>query len=90
MSSHARGEGRGAGPSEEDRISAEKIEAIGIEYSYLLTSQLDSQRQYYEEQIEGLKGEVRQLTELVKQMGQQTQAAREEDQEREEARSTLR
>lgn len=34
----------GGGPSAADALSAEKIEAIGIEYSYLLTSQLDSQR----------------------------------------------
>lgn len=37
------------GPSAADALAAEKVEAIGIEYSYLLTSQLDSQRAYYEE-----------------------------------------
>jgi len=37
------------GPSPADALAAEKVEAIGIEYSYLLTSQLDSQRAYYEE-----------------------------------------
>lgn len=86
MSSHARGEGRGGGPSEEDRLSAEKIEAIGIEYSYLLTSQLDSQRAYYEAQADVLRGEVQELKALVSQMAQDLQAARGEDREREEAR----
>jgi BRCA1-associated protein len=38
------------GPSPADALAAEKVEAIGIEYSYLLTSQLDSQRAYYEEE----------------------------------------
>lgn len=37
------------GPSPADALAAEKVEAIGIEYSYLLTSQLDSQRAFYEE-----------------------------------------
>lgn len=86
MSSHARGEGRGGGPSEEDRLSAEKIEAIGIEYSYLLTSQLDSQRAYYEEQADTLRAEVQGLKALVNQMAQDVQVAREEGREREEAR----
>ncbi len=39
-----------AGPTPADSLAAEKVEAIGIEYSYLLTSQLDSQRAYYEKE----------------------------------------
>jgi len=35
----------------EDDISREKLDAMGMEYTYLLTSQLDSQRLYYEERI---------------------------------------
>lgn len=46
---------RGLGPGPADTMAAEKVEAIGIEYSYLLTSQLDSQRAYYEEQLDELK-----------------------------------
>ncbi|KIM32818.1 hypothetical protein M408DRAFT_326546 [Serendipita vermifera MAFF 305830] len=42
---------RALGPGPADTMAAEKVEAIGIEYSYLLTSQLDSQRAYYEEQL---------------------------------------
>jgi BRCA1-associated protein len=52
-------------PGPADALSAEKIEAIGIEYSYLLTSQLDSQRSYYEEQSTDLKRQVEELTRLV-------------------------
>ncbi|KAJ7626433.1 hypothetical protein DFH06DRAFT_1219913 [Mycena polygramma] len=51
----------GLGPGPADALSAEKIEAIGIEYSYLLTSQLDSQRAYYEEQTNELKTQVGEL-----------------------------
>jgi BRCA1-associated protein len=39
-------------------MAAEKVEAIGIEYSYLLTSQLDSQRAYYEEQTAELRDKL--------------------------------
>lgn len=43
-------DGSRLGPTSIDSMHAEKMEAIGIEYSYLLTSQLDSQRDYYEQQ----------------------------------------
>ncbi|RDB23862.1 RING finger protein ETP1 [Hypsizygus marmoreus] len=58
----------GLGPSQADALSAEKIEAIGIEYSYLLTSQLDSQRSYYEEQTTELKNQVAELRGLVERL----------------------
>jgi BRCA1-associated protein len=35
-----------------DMVPREKMEAMGNEYTYLLTSQLESQRLYYEEQLE--------------------------------------
>lgn len=35
-----------------DMVPREKMEAMGNEYAYLLTSQLDSQRKYFEEQLE--------------------------------------
>ena len=58
----------GLGPSPADALSAEKIEAIGIEYSYLLTSQLDSQRSYYEEQTLELQSQVHELRGLVERL----------------------
>jgi len=43
---------RSDGPhSEGDLVPREKLENIGMEYTYLLTSQLESQRQYFEEQV---------------------------------------
>jgi BRCA1-associated protein len=49
------------GPSEADALAAEKIEAIGIEYSYLLSSQLDTQRTFYEDQQRGLQAQLDEL-----------------------------
>jgi BRCA1-associated protein len=39
----------GYGP---DTVPREKLDAMGSEYTYLLTSQLDSQRLYFEEQVQ--------------------------------------
>ncbi|KDQ61571.1 hypothetical protein JAAARDRAFT_54924 [Jaapia argillacea MUCL 33604] len=66
----------GLGPGPADTLSAEKIEAIGIEYSYLLTSQLDSQRVFYEEQSAELKGQVNQLKEMVDQLSKEVERSR--------------
>ena len=35
----------------DDDVSREKLDAMGMEYTYLLTTQLESQRVYYEERI---------------------------------------
>lgn len=63
-------EGRegGLGPGPGDALTAEKIEAIGIEYSYLLTSQLETQRVYYDTQKEDLEGQVEELRGLVEKL----------------------
>jgi len=65
------------GPSTSDSLTAEKIEAIGIEYSYLLTSQLDSQRAFYDEQTTALQLEVTGLKDLVTQLRQDVESSRE-------------
>jgi len=64
------------GPSASDSLTAEKIEAIGIEYSYLLTSQLDSQRSFYEEQTVALQAEVASLKDAVAQLRQDVESSR--------------
>ncbi|GLB41727.1 putative BRCA1-associated protein 2 [Lyophyllum shimeji] len=66
----------GLGPSQADALTAEKIEAIGIEYSYLLTSQLDSQRSYYEEQTSELKNQVAELKGLVERLSREFEMER--------------
>ena len=71
------GDDTGAGgPSTSDSLTAEKIEAIGIEYSYLLTSQLDSQRAFYEEQTAALQAEVIDLKGVVAQFLQEAESSR--------------
>jgi BRCA1-associated protein len=79
----------GLGPGLADTLSAEKIEAIGIEYSYLLTSQLDSQREYYEEQRAESMGQVEELKLMVQSLGKEVEkerssAAQEREQRRKE------
>ncbi|KAF8498653.1 hypothetical protein F5888DRAFT_193739 [Russula emetica] len=64
------------GPSASDSLTAEKIEAIGIEYSYLLTSQLDSQRSFYEEQTVALQAEVASLKDAVALIRQEAESSR--------------
>ena len=73
-------------PGPADALSAEKIEAIGIEYSYLLTSQLDSQRAYYEEQTTDLKHQVEELTRLVGTLGAEFEKEKEALRKQEERR----
>jgi len=74
----------GLGPSQADALSAEKIEAIGIEYSYLLTSQLDSQRSFYEEQTAELKTQVDQLKTLIEKLSEEFKCEKEHSKEEEQ------
>ncbi|KAF8661340.1 hypothetical protein AX16_001435 [Volvariella volvacea WC 439] len=66
----------GLGPSQADALTAEKIEAIGIEYSYLLTSQLDSQRAYYEEQTGELRTQLDDLKGLIEKLSKEFEMER--------------
>ncbi|TFK51712.1 zf-UBP-domain-containing protein [Heliocybe sulcata] len=66
----------GLGPGPSDALTAEKIEAIGIEYSYLLTSQLDSQRVFYEEQSAELKSQVGELKTMVERLSKEIEKER--------------
>ncbi|KAJ8094657.1 hypothetical protein PM082_010663 [Marasmius tenuissimus] len=76
----------GLGPSDADALTAEKIEAIGIEYSYLLTSQLDSQRSYYEEQQTELQCQIGELRMLMERLSQDLEKEKLARQELEEGR----
>ncbi|KIO26479.1 hypothetical protein M407DRAFT_234894 [Tulasnella calospora MUT 4182] len=49
---------RSGGPGPSDALAAEKVEAIGIEYSYLLSTQLDKQRAFFEDQQKELQGTI--------------------------------
>jgi len=74
-------EGSGMGPGPSDTLTAEKIEAIGIEYSYLLTSQLDSQRSFYEDRVSELEATVGKLKELVTRFSTEAEEAKKREAE---------
>lgn len=46
------------GPDKDTEESQDKLEAMGIEYANLMTSQLESQRGYYEEEIARAKDDI--------------------------------
>ncbi|KAH6723939.1 hypothetical protein BKA61DRAFT_638572 [Leptodontidium sp. MPI-SDFR-AT-0119] len=48
---HTGGAGTGHVNEEEDMVPREKLDRIGMEYTHLLTSQLESQRVYFEELV---------------------------------------
>ncbi|KAI0077709.1 zf-UBP-domain-containing protein [Panus rudis PR-1116 ss-1] len=79
-------DGPGGGPSAADALSAEKIEAIGIEYSYLLTSQLDSQRTFYENQTNELRSQIAELRSMVEGLTKEVDNSRTRAKEEEERR----
>lgn len=85
MGINARDDGA-LGPTHADTLNAEKIEAIGIEYSYLLTSQLDSQREFYEEQTTQLKSQVEELRSLMEKLTRDIERERAEARQREQQR----
>ena len=74
------------GPGPSDALTAEKIEAIGIEYSYLLTSQLDSQRSFYEDRVNELEATVSELKGLVTRLSTEAEEAKKRDAEEAERR----
>ncbi|SPO29449.1 uncharacterized protein UTRI_04822_B [Ustilago trichophora] len=50
------------GRASSSRPADEKLEAIGLEYSYLLTSQLESQRHFYEDKLDQFQTQLTSLT----------------------------
>ncbi|OSD02974.1 zf-UBP-domain-containing protein [Trametes coccinea BRFM310] len=81
------GGGGGGGPTAADALTAEKIEAIGIEYSYLLTSQLDSQRTFYEEQTAELRNQLDSMRSLVEQLSAEVELHKQRAQQEAERRA---
>ncbi|THH28576.1 hypothetical protein EUX98_g5615 [Antrodiella citrinella] len=81
----ARG-GDGGGPSAADALTAEKIEAIGIEYSYLLTSQLDSQRTFYEAQMAEYNTQIGHLSAALESLSTELEIKRQAAVKEEEGR----
>jgi BRCA1-associated protein len=55
----------------EDDGSNEKLDAMGMEYTYLLTSQLESQRVYYEERVDAAADKAAEANKAVDQANSQ-------------------
>lgn len=53
-----------------------KLDLISVDYTYMLTSQLDSQRMYYEEQLDALTEELSNLTSQVSTINQEIETAK--------------
>lgn len=54
-----------------DELSSEKLDVMGMEYTYLLTSQLDSQRLYFEEQVASAADKAAKAAKAVEQSNAQ-------------------
>ncbi|KAG0170286.1 hypothetical protein DFQ30_002673 [Apophysomyces sp. BC1015] len=54
------------GDNQNQVASQEKLDAMSVEYTYLLTSQLDSQRMYYEDHLTEVTAQLSALTTQVK------------------------
>ncbi|CAO0791627.1 unnamed protein product [Mucor circinelloides] len=71
-----------SGSGSADNLSAHgsnqqgKLDSISVDYTYMLTSQLDSQRMFYEEQLDALTEELSNLTSQVSTISQEIEAAR--------------
>jgi BRCA1-associated protein len=61
--------------SEDDQIPRTKLDAMSVEYTHLLTSQLDSQRAYYEEKLERAADKASQATKAANQATEATMKA---------------
>ncbi|KAI7830443.1 BRCA1-associated protein 2-domain-containing protein [Gamsiella multidivaricata] len=48
------------------QVGQEKLDAIGLEYTYLLTSQLESQRLYFDAQVAAMAAQIAQLNKEAK------------------------
>src|SRR5271169_3273185 len=55
----------------DDDVSRDKLDAMGMEYTYLLTTQLDSQRVYYEERIAAAADKATKASKAVDQANSQ-------------------
>ncbi|KAJ2955539.1 hypothetical protein NQZ79_g8466 [Umbelopsis isabellina] len=69
----------GANGDDNQSIPQEKLDAVSLEYTYLLTSQLESQRMYYEDHLENLTAQLSVLSSQVKTLAGEVQLVRAEN-----------
>lgn len=67
----AGGEAEERGPPGE--VHQEKVDAVQLEFTYLLTSQLDTQRQYFEERLARVEEAASTEAEMLRERNNQLQ-----------------
>lgn len=67
----------------------EKLDALSLEYTSLLTSMLDSQRIYYEEQLDQVQEQIKTATSQIKSMMSDVKAIKQENEELSKASAEL-
>lgn len=82
---HTRGDSSQQGPSAGDAEKMSTIESITLEYSYLLSSQLEAMRQHYETEAAAARARVAELEAAASRAAVAEAAAREADAARREA-----
>ncbi|KAF9924646.1 hypothetical protein FBU30_005415 [Linnemannia zychae] len=63
------------------QVGQEKLDAIGLEYTYLLTSQLESQRLYFDAQMAAMTAQLAQLNKEAKEWEQEVALINEKNRE---------
>ncbi|KAH8549210.1 zf-UBP-domain-containing protein [Umbelopsis sp. PMI_123] len=69
----------GATTDDNQRVPQEKLDAVSLEYTYLLTSQLESQRMYYEDHLTSLTSQLSTLSKQVKSLAGEIQTVKAEN-----------
>ncbi|KAK3815500.1 MAG: BRCA1-associated protein 2-domain-containing protein [Benniella sp.] len=64
-------DGRNSHTHPSNDVGQEKLDAIGLEYTYLLTSQLESQRMYFDAQMAAMAEQLAQLNSQAKEWEQE-------------------
>ncbi|KFH71082.1 hypothetical protein MVEG_03928 [Podila verticillata NRRL 6337] len=62
------------------QVGQEKLDAIGLEYTYLLTSQLESQRLYFDAQMAAMTAQLAQVNKEAKEWEKEAMALNEKNQ----------
>lgn len=70
-------------------IYKEKLDAMSTEYSYLLTTQLESQRSYYQSQLDKVQAEISTVTMQVKALMEEIKNAKLEKEDLEDTKAKL-
>ncbi|CAG8553435.1 17545_t:CDS:2 [Funneliformis caledonium] len=72
-----------------DQVNQDKLDAIGLEYSYLLSTQLSSQRTFYEEKLDSVTLQLSQLTNQYQKLENEVSALKQDKDKVQSEKETL-